>query len=126
MLTTSSREVTALKGDIQKALHERNDTLAKCNRLESQVQELKDELIRTKDQYQTARQLIEDYKTQIHNSKIELEASHTRLLNREKELKWVSFLFFKRREFEETNLAQSKSTILYKDETVKKLFSSEL
>jgi chromosome segregation ATPase len=87
MLTNSNKDLTALKGELQKALHERNDSIAKCNRYESSLQETKDELTRTRDQYQAARQLIEEYKVQLQVAKGELEAAHSRFASREKELK---------------------------------------
>lgn len=79
--------MTGLKAELQKQLHERNESTARGNKLEHQVQELRDDIVRLKEQVNAARQTVDEYKSQLQTSKLENDSLMSRLSNKDKEIK---------------------------------------
>lgn len=111
LLSTSNVELNSLKIESQTLLAERNDALDKATKIEKGYIDIREELRKTIEKNERLKEAIQEHQAELRALKDELDKSHRKLMEKEKELRSVN----------EEYLTQSRTTIGYKDETVREI-----
>lgn len=87
LLTMSNNELSSIKVEIQGLIHERNEALDKSNKVEKAYIDIREELRRAVEKNERSREMIQELQTDLRSLKDELDRSHKKVLDKERELK---------------------------------------
>lgn len=87
LLTNSNNELNNTKVEIQGLINERNEALEKANKVERGYIDLREELRKALEKSERSREIIQEQQTEIKGMKEELDKSHRKLIEKEREMK---------------------------------------
>ena len=87
LLTVSNSELNTMKIEFQGILNERNDALEKFSKVERGYIEVREELRKSSEKNERTRELIQEHQAEIRTLKDELDRSHKKLLEKEREMR---------------------------------------
>lgn len=87
LLNLSNGELNTMKIEIQGVINERNEALEKFGKVERGYIEVREELRRAVEKSDRLRELVQEHQAEIRTLKDELDRSHKKVLDREREMK---------------------------------------